>query len=137
MNPHDIPFLRRSATSLVGDLGLDPRAVLSLTTWLEMGLGNSGRDAERLFEYLRAVRDGIETCFLVSDGLRGGPDSSPRWTVRVDAGRAIVHDSPDIQEPCMLTIDELITVVLRWFDAIGPEVGTRLRAIPTSSMRRS
>jgi hypothetical protein len=127
VNPHDIPFLRPSATRLVSDLGLDPMAMLSLSTWLEMGLGTSGRDAERLFEHLRAFRGGQES-FLVSDGLRT-PNGRPEWTVRLVAGRAIIQYGPEFQEPCVLSTDELITVVLRWFDAIGAEMGTRLRAI--------
>src|SRR5712692_4494114 len=129
VNPADIPPLKPPTMSLIGDPGFDSAAMHALATWLDAELGANSLDAERLFEHLRASRDGVAESFLVSDGLRLALGSGPRWTVRVDGGRAIVHNAPGIQEPCMLTVDELISVVLRWFDAIRPDVGTRLRAI--------
>ncbi|MBI2684747.1 MAG: DUF3630 family protein [Acidobacteria bacterium] len=126
-NPFDIPVPPPLPASPFDQPAFDAALPMPINLWLQQGL--RGADAERLFEHIRLHRDGTQERSLLSDGMRRPPDGNPDWTVRMEGAWAIVHYSPAIMEPCMLTIDELVSLVLRWFDAQAPGVAQRLRSI--------
>jgi hypothetical protein len=128
MNPMEIKPVEGFAAGVNGFRCLPQTGYLSLSAWLEHGLGDNGGlgAAERLFEQLRAFREGRRKVVTLS--------RDPEWVVRVDALGATVHYMPPVGAPCTVTVDELVETVLRWYDAVRPPLAARLRAILDGSV---
>ena len=98
-----------------------------LALWLQYDLGPTGGGGvpEELFEdigaFLAGRREQVETW---GNLLR----------VRIGKGGATIQTmtSAGAGEPCEMSLDELVDAVLRWYDAVNPELAADLRKIQST-----
>jgi hypothetical protein len=96
---------------------------LDLALWLQHDMAATGGSgmAEELFEDINAFKS-------------GGTDRVESWgdlvRVTIDREGAVLLAMPSkLEQPCRISLEELVDSILYWFDCVNPELAARLRKI--------
>jgi hypothetical protein len=106
-------------------------AHLAVATWLETDLRRSGGGgmAEEFFEDIGAFLSGTKGHAQVWGDL---------FRVTIGTQGALVEMMPpSIRRRCEVPLEDLVDAVLRWFDAVNPELAKGLREIQANWPRKS